>query len=187
MPRGNRLLGVVSSEAKRMGRLIDDLLAFLKARVACTWPKRTSTLPHWRVPCLRNLTQTGPAPRFDLKPLPPTEGDVGMLRQVFVNLLSNAIKFTRHQPAPLIEVGSRNDESVTTYYVKIMAWDLMRNTPTNCLAFSSGCIARMSLKARAWGWRWSSASSSAMAARSGPKENLIRGQFFISHYQQPPI
>ncbi|HEV2692664.1 MAG TPA: PAS domain S-box protein [Verrucomicrobiae bacterium] len=114
---GNRLLGVVSSEAKRMGRLIDDLLTFSRLGRAHMAKAEIDTTALARS-VFENLTETGPVPRFELKPLPPTQGDLGMLRQVFVNLLSNAIKFTRHQPAPLIEVGSRNGEAVTVYFVK---------------------------------------------------------------------
>src|SRR5579859_5642531 len=61
----------------------------------------------------------------------------------------------------------------------------MRNMATNCSASSSGCIARRSLKALAWGWPWSNASSSAMGAKSGPKENSIRGPHSISPCQPP--
>ena len=41
-----------------------------------------------------------------------------MLRQVFANLLGNAVKFSRHQPAPVIEVGGSSRDGENTYYVK---------------------------------------------------------------------
>ncbi|HEV2693007.1 MAG TPA: PAS domain S-box protein [Verrucomicrobiae bacterium] len=114
---GNRLLGVVSSEAKRMGQLIDDLLAFSRLGRA-HMAKADIDLTTLARSTFESLTRTGPVPDFELKQLPPAPGDLGMLRQVFVNLLGNAIKFSRHQPAPVIEIGSRRGDGVITYYVK---------------------------------------------------------------------
>ncbi|HTE51260.1 MAG TPA: PAS domain S-box protein [Kofleriaceae bacterium] len=123
-PEGHRLLDVVSSEAKRMGRLIDDLLAF----------SRLSRVPMQRSAVDMNelargvfdgliSPAPGSAPRFDLEPMTPAQGDLPLLRQVFVNLIGNAIKFSRHQSAPLIEVGCAEGKSAaggaeTIYHVK---------------------------------------------------------------------
>ncbi len=116
---GRRMLGVVSSEARRMGQLIDDLLAF--SRMGRQKMDRTlidmTRLVHGEV---ENLSHAAPASalRFDLQPLPPVEGDAAMLRQVFANLLANAMKFSRQQANPVIEVGSRSGEGEMVFYVK---------------------------------------------------------------------
>ena len=116
---GNRLIGVVSSEAKRMGRLIDDLLAF--SRMGRQQMQRNPVdMADLARGVFENLTSAAPgtAPRFELQPLPTAQGDAAMLRQVFANLLGNAVKFSRHQAAPVIDVGGSSRDGENTYYVK---------------------------------------------------------------------
>lgn len=116
---GNRMLDVVSNEAVRMGRLIDDLLAF--SRLGRQPLQRLSIdmnqLVEGVIANLAKEASTG-AVRFDVKPLPSAKGDPSMLRQVFANLIGNAIKFTRHSANPVVEVGAWKAAEEIVCYVK---------------------------------------------------------------------
>lgn len=115
---GKRMLGVVSSEVRRMGQLIDDLLAF--SRLGRQQLNRSSVdMTSLARSVFESLVVPAKIrPTFDLRVLPPAEGDFAMMRQVFSNLISNAIKFSSRSPAPVIEIGSGVCDGVPLYYVK---------------------------------------------------------------------
>src|SRR5690606_35099031 len=88
---GKRYLDTIRGETQRMGELIDDLLTF----------SRLSRAPIERSPVdtsglvrgvLNELTGNLRGRTVDVRigALPPCEGDVALLKQVWVNLLSNA-------------------------------------------------------------------------------------------------
>ena len=52
-------------------------------------------------------------------PLPACDGDLAMLRQVWVNLLSNAVKYTRRRDDAQVEVGCLQQAGTPpTFYVR---------------------------------------------------------------------
>ena len=79
----HRLIGVVSGEANRMGRLIDDLLAFSRMSRQQVGHADIDMAALVRAE-FDILTKPTPdaAPRLDLKPMPQAHGDPTMLRQV---------------------------------------------------------------------------------------------------------
>jgi len=110
----------IAGGAQKMGKLIDDLLAFsrLARKGIATAEINMSELAG---SVFEELRRDTPERRLEyrLEPLPPARGDRAMIRQVLMNLLSNAIKFTAATAAARIEVGcSGNGPDQNTYYVK---------------------------------------------------------------------
>ena len=116
---GQRLLGVVRSNAQKMARLIDDLLAF--SRVGRADVKRTTIdMAALAREVGEGLLGENGAGRVDLRigALPESLGDRALLRQVWENLLSNAVKFSSRAREPVVEVEGETDGTVVTYRVR---------------------------------------------------------------------
>jgi PAS domain S-box-containing protein len=92
--------------AKRMGNLIDDLLAFSRIGRAET-QKTLISLSQLVRDAIAEVQQDteGRNIVWKIGALPDFYGDRSMLRLVLVNLISNAIKFTRTRPQAEIEIG----------------------------------------------------------------------------------
>jgi signal transduction histidine kinase len=115
-----RYIRTIVDAAARMGRLIDDLLAF----------SRTSRVELRRQPVdmgsiVADVRQQlagevdGRDIRWTVHPLPSVPGDPAMLRVVFDNLLSNAVKYSRGRSPAVIEVGTAAAErGETVLYVR---------------------------------------------------------------------
>jgi PAS domain S-box-containing protein len=118
--QGRRCLDKITNSAQRMGRLIDDLLAFsrlLRADVSRTQVSLQGLQEEVRrdfEPDLATRTVV-----WTIGDLPDVYGDRSMLRQVFINLLSNAVKYTRDRLEARIEIGcSGTTEEETTIFVR---------------------------------------------------------------------
>jgi signal transduction histidine kinase len=108
--RGRRHVTMILESAKRMGTLIDDLLAFSRIGRAETH-KSMISLQQLVQEALSEVAQEteGRNIAWRVGPLPACYGDRAMLRVVLVNLISNAVKFTRTRPEAEIEIASTND------------------------------------------------------------------------------
>ena len=112
--KGRRYMTTILEAAKRMGMLIDDLLAFSRIGRAETRETMVSMEQLvrevqgevWQETEGRNVI-------WKIGSLPDLYGDRSMLKLALVNLISNAVKFTRNCPHPEIEIGCTNERKDT--------------------------------------------------------------------------
>jgi PAS domain S-box-containing protein len=115
---GRRLLSTMRDNARRMGVLIDDLLAFSRLSHASLNVTEVNVDGLVREVIAELPTGGGACIDFDLGPLAPVQGDRGLLRQAWINLLSNAVKYSSTVPRPRVEIRSRVDALQTVYTVR---------------------------------------------------------------------
>jgi two-component system sensor kinase len=103
---GRRVIEVIRGEARRMGRLIDDLLAFSRLGRQRIEPT-TIDMESMARRVFEELASLEPSRRIhlDLHPLPPIVGTEAMIRQLWTNLIGNAVKFTGKREAAEVEIG----------------------------------------------------------------------------------
>jgi PAS domain S-box-containing protein len=105
-----RFLTTISESAKRMGRLIDDLLVF--SRMGRAEMQQSQVNFQSLVDEAIGLLQPeihGRDVLWKRDPLPEVHADPAMLRQVLLNLISNALKYTRRRKRAEIEIGCLTD------------------------------------------------------------------------------
>jgi len=114
-----RLINIIVKNAKKMGQLIDDLLAFsrlgrkelakqtisMKDMVRHVWEEQEQLAGDRHIELV-------------LKEIPEAYVDRATIRQLWVNLVSNAMKYTRHKEKAIVEIGSEEKEDKLTYYIK---------------------------------------------------------------------
>ncbi|HVM48166.1 MAG TPA: response regulator [Candidatus Acidoferrum sp.] len=115
----NEYIGLIEASMTRMGRLIEDMLAF--SRVSKAEMKHA---PVKLRPLLDEAILTLKAGNearqieWHIEPLPEVRGDPAMLRQVWANLLDNALKFTRPRSCARIGVGARSEPAEHVLFVR---------------------------------------------------------------------
>jgi signal transduction histidine kinase/DNA-binding NarL/FixJ family response regulator len=114
-----RSLQVISDSARKMGRLIEDLLAFsrmARAEMHATPVDLTAAIQKIRAELQCDCADREVA--WEIQPLPTVNGDPEMLRLVFTNLIANALKYTRPREGARIEVGVQPAENETVLFVR---------------------------------------------------------------------
>jgi len=114
-----RYLDEIGASARRMGRLIDDLLAFSRlSRQSLT--RLTVDMEALVESALSEAGSGKPlVATVAVGPLPAVQADPALLRQVWTNLLANAIKYSGKRGADaLVEVTGESDGDMARYQVR---------------------------------------------------------------------
>jgi PAS domain S-box-containing protein len=116
---GQAMMNSVVSNSKKMGQLIDDLLALSRLeRVALT--KTEVNVNELVASVIADLSfgTTDQKTQFIVNPLPVAVGDHNLIVQVYTNLISNAIKYSSLKENPVVEIGATKENDTLVYFVK---------------------------------------------------------------------
>ena len=117
--KSRRYMKTILESAKRMGNLIDDLLAF--SRIGRAETKKTKVdLTQLANEVVAELGQEtkGRDLVWKIGILPTCQGDRSMLKLVLVNLISNAVKFTKLRSPAEVEIGCADGPNGTEVFVR---------------------------------------------------------------------
>lgn len=116
---GKRIVGVITSSANKMGKMIDGLLEFSRLGKRSLSSELVDMELLFRT-CWSEIESIhhDRSIEFRLDPLPKALGDEAALHEVVVNLLSNAAKFTRRRRDARIEVSAGRVESRAVYHIR---------------------------------------------------------------------
>lgn len=104
--------------AKRMSKLIDDLLQYSRLSRSKLHLERID-LSEIASAAARELKENAGCPaEFAVEPNMVVEADRGLMTILYENLLSNACKFSARRPAPRVEVGSHEVRGERVYFVR---------------------------------------------------------------------
>ena len=109
----------VQDGTRRMGQLVDDLLNLarvgrreLSFRVAGLRPMVDELIVELAPEC------TGRQVEWKIGELPQVECDPGLIKQILQNLLANALKFTRPRSQAVIEIGEKEGNEASIFFVR---------------------------------------------------------------------
>ncbi|WP_228520643.1 PAS domain-containing sensor histidine kinase [Flavobacterium sp. JLP] len=116
---GQMVLKAIIHNSRKMGLLIDDLLAFSKLG-----RKQVSTESINMRSLLNGIISDivfdngDKIPIFEIESIEPATGDPALIKQVWINLISNAIKYSKYKPEIRIKISSFAKEDKIVYCVQ---------------------------------------------------------------------
>jgi PAS domain S-box-containing protein len=119
---GKRACAVIRDNAQRMGRLIDNLLAFSRLGTAPLDPVRIDMKKAAESVMAEAFETASPSARrrvdFKIGALRSAHGDPAMIRQVWANLIANALKFSSRCERAVISITGEEKEGESVYCVR---------------------------------------------------------------------
>ncbi|MEP6931691.1 MAG: ATP-binding protein [Flavobacterium sp.] len=116
---GQKILEVVIQNSKKMGLLIDDLLAFSKLgrkQVSATTINMTALVAG--IISEVSVEKGENMPIFEMEELAGSNGDPSLIKQVWLNLISNSIKYSKNKPETRIKITSVLKKDKVIYCIK---------------------------------------------------------------------
>lgn len=116
---GKGMMNSIQSNAKKMGQLIDDLLAFSRLGKK-ELQKKPVDMNKLAETVIQEVLASYPnvKPEIILHPLHSVSADYNLMAQVFTNLISNAVKYSARVQHPRVEIGSEEKGKNVIYYIK---------------------------------------------------------------------
>jgi len=116
---GKRFLHIIQTDVKKMGNLIDDLLALSRLSRRELKPGGFEMRTLVETLC-QELQKVEPERKIEIRvnPLPPAQGDREMIREALGNLLANAFSFTRGKDPAVIEISGWEEDRENVYCVQ---------------------------------------------------------------------
>lgn len=117
--KSRHYMATISRSAKKMGLLIDDLLAFSRIGRSEMKKRTVNTEKLLR----KAIAELGPEIKdrniaWKIGTLPHVYGDPSLLRLMLVNLIANAVKFTKTRERALIEIGCMPNENEMVFFIR---------------------------------------------------------------------
>ncbi|MGD0887038.1 MAG: ATP-binding protein [Thermodesulfovibrionales bacterium] len=116
--KNDHYMDMIAGAARKMGMLIDDLLAF--SRIGRSdMRKRKVSFDALVRDAVQGIVHDvkGRDIQWIIGELPDIYGDQSMLRLVLDNLISNAVKFTKTRPRAKIEIGCKEERSEFIFFI----------------------------------------------------------------------
>ncbi|MBA3827477.1 MAG: PAS domain-containing sensor histidine kinase [Taibaiella sp.] len=110
------LLGIITDTARNMSTMLRDLLQFSKLGAAQL--DKTLIDVDTLVEEICSAYKTNGNCKINVHALPPANGDIGAIKQVYTNLVSNAVKYSSHNAHPIVEIGADTIGKRVFYYFK---------------------------------------------------------------------
>lgn len=116
---GKRILGIIGNNGMKMGKLIDDLLAFSRLGRK-ELEKKLVDMNELVANVIVDIEKTlKHAASINIEELPPTHTEETLMDQVWCNLITNALKYSSKKENPEIHIGCFEDQKEgNIYFVK---------------------------------------------------------------------